>query len=315
MLATDTRYHIARIEAALQAGEAARSPIAASWSRSARMHGLDPVGHRLPPRLTAEEFGLIRERMDPTVRTAAPTLDRLFRAVGGLGTCVVLSDRDGVPVDRRGNAGDDRDFADCGLWTGTRWSEALAGTNAIGTCIAEGRAITIHRDQHFLPANIGLSCTSAPIHDAEGRLTAVLDVSTASAACSEAVMTLVAHSVTEAARRIEADLFRAHFPALRLMLVPGLDRGAGALLAVDADELVVGATRTARAHFSLKGDLARNPVPAADLLGVESRATLEDGERAVIARALARSGGNASAAARSLGISRATFHRKLGPRD
>ncbi|MFD1808096.1 hypothetical protein ACFSHQ_07850 [Gemmobacter lanyuensis] len=93
MLATDTRHHIARIEAALQAGEAARSPIAASWSRSARMHGLDPVGHRLPPRLTAEEFGLIRERMDPTVRTAAPTLDRLFRAVGAWHLCRAVGSR------------------------------------------------------------------------------------------------------------------------------------------------------------------------------------------------------------------------------
>jgi len=64
----------------------------------------------------------------------------------------------------------------------------------------------------------------------------------------------------------------------------------------------------------LKGDLARNPVPAADLLGLAVPDTLEDGERAVIARALARTGGNASAAARNLGISRATFHRKLGAR-
>ena len=38
------------------------------------------------------------------------------------------------------------------------------------------------------------------------------------------------------------------------------------------------------------------------------------GDGYVAARALARTGGNASAAARNLGISRATFHRKLGAR-
>lgn len=312
MIATEIRNHVARVEAALMAGEAARSPIAASWSRSARMHGLDPARRSNPDRLTDTEFRHVCDEMGPVIRTAGPTLDRLFRAVGGLGTCVVLSDRHGVPVERRGNAGEDRDFADCGLWTGTLWSEARAGTNAIGTCIAEGRALTILRDQHFMSANTRLSCTSAPIHDAEGRMVAALDVSTANAvACGEAVMTLVAHSVTEAARRIEADLFRDHFPLARLLLAPGLDKGAGAILAVDGDELVVGATRAARAHFGLKGDLARNPVPAADLLGLAAPETLEEGERAVIARALARNGGNASAAARSLGISRATFHRKL----
>jgi len=48
---------------------------------------------------------------------------------------------------------------------------------------------------------------------------------------------------------------------------------------------------------------------------LDAPATLEAGERAVMARALARAGGNASAAARALGISRATFHRKLGRQD
>lgn len=314
MPCSETYHHAARIEAALTTGEAARSPIAASWSRSARMHGLDPGAGRKTPRLTEGELAALRAGMEPTIRAAAPTMDRLFRAVGGLGTCVVLTDRDGVPVDRRGNPGEDDDFARAGLWTGTIWSERAAGTNGIGTCIVERRPLTILRDQHFMAAHTGLSCSSAPIHDAEGQLTAVLDVSSASAACSEAVMQLVAHSVTEAARRIEGDLFRTAFPLARLLVVPGTERAAGALLAVDADELVIGATRAARLHLGLSGDLRRAPRPAADLLGLESHDTLEGGERAVIARALARAQGNASAAARSLGISRATFHRKVATR-
>ena len=309
---TDMRHHAARIEAALLAGEAARSPIAASWSRSARMHGLDPGGRRVPPRLTMAEFALARAAMEPTIRAALPTLDRLFRVVAGLGACVVLTDLDGVAMERRGNPGEDHAFEHAGLWTGALWSEREAGTNGIGTCIAERRAVTIHRDQHFLTANTGLSCTSAPIHDAEGQLAAVLDVSSASAACGEPVMQVIAHSVQEAARRIEMDLFRDRFAQARLVVVPDL---AGALLAVDSDDLVIGASRAARSHFGLKGDLTRAPRPCADLPGLgrstDRAETLEDGERAVIARALARSHGNASAAARSLGISRATFHRKL----
>jgi transcriptional regulator of acetoin/glycerol metabolism len=153
------------------------------------------------------------------------------------------------------------------------------------------------------------------VFDAEGQLAAVLDVSTAGGETGEAMAGLIAHAVGEAARRIESDLFHAAFPKARLMMPPGVDRVQGAILAVDKDELVIGATRAARLHFGLKGDLGRKPVPAADLLGLDSPATLEAGERAVMARALARAGGNASAAARALGISRATFHRKLGRQD
>nr|WP_091297884.1 GAF domain-containing protein [Gemmobacter aquatilis] len=313
-MAKDARSHQAFVEAALAAGEAARSAIVASWSRSWRLHGLEPARRHPGDRLTGTEFAQLREALEPMLNTARPSLDRLFQAVGGLGACVILADRNGVPMERRGNSGEDADFEAMGLWTGTLWSEAAAGTNGIGTCLAEGRAVTIHRDQHFLSANTALSCMSAPVHDAEGALVAVLDVSSAKPDLSEGVAALISHSVSDTARRIESDLFRAAYPEARLMIVPGLDRGAGALLAVDADELVIGATRAARAHFGLKGDLTSRPVPAADLLGIASASTLEEGERAVMARALARAGGNVSAAARDLGISRATFHRKLGAR-
>lgn len=279
------------------------------------MHGLDPGLRLRDRRLTGGEIAQIRSRMEPVLVAAGPTLDRLFGVMQSFGACIMLADRHGVPFERRGRPAEDDDFARSGLWTGTQWSEAAAGTNGIGTCLAEGRPVVIHRDQHFLAANIGLSCISAPIHDVEGRLVAVLDVSTMRGETAEAFIGLVSHSVSEAARRIEADLFHAGFPKARIMVVPGVDRGLGALLAVDADELVIGATRAARQHLGLSGDLRRAPVPAADLLGLQVHERPQDGERAVIARAVARAGGNLSAAARALGISRATLHRKLGRPD
>lgn len=309
---TPLSRHLQRIEVALANGQAARSAIAASWARSAHLHGLDPTRRHAVPRLTQAELAEARDRLGPLPLLAAPHLDRLFQIVGGLGACVVLADAEGVALDRRGNPGDDRDFADSGLWTGANWSEAELGTNGIGTCLAEGRAVTIHRDQHFLAHNTGLSCSSAPVHDAQGRLAAVIDVSTARADLPEAVASLIAHTVGDTARKMETDLFRDHFPRARMVLVPGLDQGQGAVLAVDADDLVIGATRAARTHLGLRGDLSAMPRPLADLVQLEAHERLEDAERAVLNRAMARASGNVSAAARALGLSRATMHRKLG---
>ncbi|MBL9063049.1 helix-turn-helix domain-containing protein [Tabrizicola sp.] len=311
---TTASQHVTRIEAAIRSGQAARSSVAASWARSATLYHLDPAAARLENRLTASELAVACERSGTLLPTAAPHLDRLFHSVGGLGACIVLADVEGVALDRRGNVGDDRDFASAGLWTGTAWSEARAGTNGIGTCLAEGRAVTIHRDQHFLARNIGLSCSSAPVFGPEGELMAVIDVSTARSDLPEAVSGLIGATVTEAARRVEADLFSQRFPRARLVLVPGTERGIGATLAVDANDLVIGATRAARLHLNLSGNLAASPRPLADLLGQDAGDGFEDAERAVIARALARSGGNISAAARALGLSRATLHRKLDRR-
>lgn len=309
---TPTTMHVNRIEAALLANMAARSPVAASWARSAQVHRLNPAQRRSDGRISAAELGAARDRLGALLPTAAPHLDRLFQMVGGLGACVVLADSRGIAVDRRGNPGEDRAFEDSGLWTGTAWSEADAGTNGIGTCLAEGRAVTIHRDQHFLARNIGLSCSSAPVHDPFGLLTAVIDVSTARADLPEAVASLIGSTVADAARKVEADLFHHHFPRARIVLVPGLDRGTGALLAVDADDLVIGATRAARLHLGLTGDLSACPKPVGDLLGIDTHDCFDAAERAVLTRALARSSGNVSAAARALGLSRATLHRKLG---
>lgn len=295
--------HADKVTDALARGEAARSALVASWSRSARLHGLDPQ-RRGEDRLTAFELQEARDRAGRLIPLARPAMERLFQTVGALGACVVLSDAQGIALERCGSASDDPDFAGWGLWTGTRWTEAAQGTNAIGTCLVEARPITIHRDQHFLTRNTALSCMSAPVFGAEGALAGVLDVSSARSDVTEGLARLMAQSVAEAARRIEADLFRAAHPGARILLVPGVE---GALLASDGDDLLVGATRAARSHLRLTG-LGQ---PVADLLGLADHDRLEQGERAVLLRSLSRHRGNASAAARALGISRATFHRKL----
>ncbi|MDT8267159.1 GAF domain-containing protein, partial [Roseomonas sp. DSM 102946] len=160
MSGSPARAHADQVRAVLQDGAAARSVVAASWRRSMTQYGLDPENHRGPWRMTEAELREARARMEPLIQLAQPSMDRLFQAVGGIGCCVLLTDRNGVPVERRGAPADDAQFRDWGLWTGTVWSEAQEGTNGIGTCIAEQRALTIHRDQHFHTRNAGLSCST-----------------------------------------------------------------------------------------------------------------------------------------------------------
>jgi transcriptional regulator of acetoin/glycerol metabolism len=263
--------------------------------------------------LTAEELRAARERIEPLIEAAEPTMDRLLQAVGGIGCCVLLTDRNGVPVDRRGMCADDDLFRSLGLWTGAIWSEEGEGTNGIGTCLAEQRVVTVHRDQHFYSRNADLSCTAVPLYDHEGRLSAALDVSSCRKDLTESLTSLIAAIAAEAARRIEQQNFRRTFPNARIVLAD--DRAAGALLALDGDDLVIGATRAARLALRINPERLRQRPPAADLLGADLSPTgsgdLICAERSAVQRALARSRGNVSLAADALGISRATLHRKL----
>jgi transcriptional regulator of acetoin/glycerol metabolism len=311
--ASDVLGHPDRVRSVLDddAGPA-RSALAASWKRSITLYGLDPEDGRPPEVLTAHELAQARQEIEPLTRAAQTTLDRLFQAVGDTGCCVLLTNRDGVPVDRRGAAADDDQFRRWGLWSGAVWSEATEGANGIGTCLAESRPLTIHRDQHFHTRNIGLSCTAAPIYDHQGRLAAALDVSSARADLTEGFASLIAAAVGDAARSIEAQHFREIFSGTRIVLPPGGERYGSALLAVDRHDLVVGATRSARQLLNITDARIAGQLPAADVLAIGGAGEdLLDAERGAVRRALARADGNVSAAARALGVSRATLHRKL----
>lgn len=149
----------------------------------------------------------------------------------------------------------------------TVWSEESEGTNGIGTCLVEGRALTIHQDQHFLSRNTLLSCTTAPIFDHEGKVAAALDVSSCRADLTEGFVHLVAIALGDAVRRIEAENFRLAFPQARIVVAQSRDGLPNALLAIDRDDLVVGATRAARAEFGLTQEMLAAPLPATELLG------------------------------------------------
>jgi transcriptional regulator of acetoin/glycerol metabolism len=305
--------HADRIQSAISSDGAAKSALIASWQRSACFHKLDPVQRNPPERLTDSELKKARQEVEALILIARPSLDRLHTAVGGVGCCVLLADRNGVPVERRGAAGDDATFMDWGLWPGAVWSEDSEGTNGIGTCLVEHRALTIHRDQHFYARNALLSCTTAPLYDHEGRVIAALDVSSCRADLIESFINLVSAVVIDAAARIEAECFRLAHPRARFLAVPVPDRMGKALLAVDEDDLVVGASRVARQVLGLSQACLQKSLPAAEVLTKSNGVTenLAMAERGVLQRALVRAEGNVKAAAEALGMSRATLYRKL----
>jgi transcriptional regulator of acetoin/glycerol metabolism len=308
-----SKQHIDKVMTAVTSGSAAaRSTLAASWRRSLERHGLDPADIRASERLDAGELREHRARFDRFMLVAAPKLDQLFGLVGNSGCGVLLTDEDGIVLDRRCADGDTSTFDRWGLAVGADWSEAREGTNGIGTCLAEKRRVVIHRDEHFLARNIGMSCLDAPIFGTDGQLLAALDVSSARADQTASYNRLIAAMVSQTARAIEADYFRASFPSARIVIADSDDGEGSMLLAIDGDDLVIGATRGARKAFGLEPNGEVKPRPASDLFGRGDGPTgFEKAERAAVVRALARADGNVSEAARALGIGRATLYRRM----
>jgi transcriptional regulator of acetoin/glycerol metabolism len=289
--------------------EAARSPVAASWLRCVSKYKLDPTSRRTETYRDSGRLGRQIDALGHLVRLAEPRLDDLSRLLCHTGRAIYLTDGDGLIVLERMRQGDEAMFHGAGLAPGADWSEASQGTNGIGTCLAEGRPVIIHRDQHFLPQNIGMSCIDAPVYGPQGLLAAALDVSSARADDTDGFNQLIAAMLAKVAAQIETDLFRDAHVGHRIVLLGG-NEAAPALVAVDRNDVVIGATRAARRLHGLAATGQLRPVPLRDLSG-ENALGLRGAERAALVRALTRAGGNASVAARDLGIGRATLYRRM----
>lgn len=299
-----------------QNNSAATSAVAASWRRSAINYGLDPAAHKTQDLITEAELAAERESHELLLRVSSPVMDNVFNAVGNNGCLVALATSSGLIIERRAFEGDARFFDEAKLIKGANWHEAIEGTNGIGTCLAEGRAITIYRDQHFHIGNVEMSCMDAPIRDHLGRIMGALDVSICQSDHNEATANLISHIVKNAARDIESNYFCQKFSHSRIIQAAESNTISPALLAVDSDDLILGATYGARKFLGLTDEIINANLPASDFLKQENKLfeiknEIIDNERAVLRRALARSNGYIAKAARSLGISRATFYRRM----
>ncbi len=254
-------------------------------------------------------------RIDASERllhVTAPKIDHLFQLVGSSGCAVFLTDQDGVVIDQRCRDADLHTFAEWGLLLGANWSEKYEGTNGIGTCLEEDRKVIIHKNQHFFPKNTAMSCIDAPIYGADGKTIGALDVSSARLDQTQDLNKLIGNIAAETARQIEVANFRDVFSGFRIVLVGDTQMDQTMLIAVNSDDVVVGATRAARKHFGWNAQGPLQPVAATDIfLRDDSLKGFEKGEKTAIIKALTRNNGNVSATAKALGIGRATLYRRM----
>jgi transcriptional regulator of acetoin/glycerol metabolism/AraC-like DNA-binding protein len=235
--------------------------VSASWRRSATEHGVDPLNSEAPRILLPNELKDFREPLEELIFSAQEEIDRLYRVVREAGYTVLLCDTAGVAVEHRGDNADASRFRYWGTWLGGVWSEAIEGTNGIGTCIAEERPVTVHRSQHFRSRHIDLSCSAAPVFGVDGKLMAVLDVSAIDPQLSERAHALTGALTATAARAIASRLFRERFRRDWIVAVSPLEDGEpGMLLAVDGNQRIVGANRAARTSLLLDDQKLRTGI-------------------------------------------------------
>ena len=152
-----------------------REPITDSWQRCAEA-GVRPDGAPSPPVLDPSELG---DRWDehPLHATVPLLREWLAEIAEEAQHLIVVADAEGRllwiegPAGVRSSAADDMSFAE-----GALWSEDGAGTNAVGTAVALNHAVQVFAAEHFNELVQRWTCAAAPIHDPEGGLLGVIDL-------------------------------------------------------------------------------------------------------------------------------------------
>jgi sigma-54 dependent transcriptional regulator, acetoin dehydrogenase operon transcriptional activator AcoR len=236
--------------------------IVRSWTRCLNDYGLDPDACRPPPVLTSAELGQRRERLGDLIGCAKLEMATLYQQLGDTDLAVVLSDADGVILHLVSSTSFAEQVEDWGFCVGAVWSEREAGTNGMGTCLAEGEALAVRQHEHFFSRYSALTCSAAPVFDERGAIAGVLDVTSRSLLQQQHSLVLVGMSRQMIENRLldarHAVAHRVHFHS-RPEFVNTLHAGK---LTIDDNGIVLGANRSAlfQLGYSRLAEIAGKPI-------------------------------------------------------
>lgn len=154
-----------------------RVPIADSWQRSLDV-GVDPSGRQSAPSMVELERARDLWQAHPLASVAPLIVHCMSEASVEADHLLVVSDADGMLLRIRGDtrlrnrAADEMNFVE-----GALWSEAGAGTNAIGTAVAADHAVQVFAAEHFAEPVQRWTCAAAPVVDPDtGCLLGIIDL-------------------------------------------------------------------------------------------------------------------------------------------
>jgi transcriptional regulator of acetoin/glycerol metabolism len=151
-----------------------RAEIDASWRRSLS-HGVHfNAKHELALESSASvDVLLASNRL--LIDAALPAIDYLAERQGKEGL-IILANSDATILAVEGRADRLKGSGLQDITLGACWSEAVRGTNALGTALVEARPTLIDCGEHYLDRLSDFSCTSVPIHCPQGDILGVLDL-------------------------------------------------------------------------------------------------------------------------------------------
>lgn len=222
-----------------------------SWQRCSTHHGLDPSARPEMHRLSARELRDVALPLEAYLPAITAELNFVQSVLAGEGYFSSFSNTDGVILEYR-DGGSMNPSVDKRERAGVIWCESVAGTNGVGTCLAERRPVAVVREEHFFEAFSDLTCFSVPVLSPAGDIIGVFNITSTARQLSTDAMMLSAGLVIRSAERLGNEIFSEFYhndTVLRLV-----EDGQTMLLALDEQQRIICANRAAQQAFSIEPD-------------------------------------------------------------
>lgn len=227
--------------------------VSKSWERCLE-NNLNPYKLR-KKRLTDNQLQNILAQKRQLIQVAKPFMEKIYQFVAGSGFVVVLLDNECNILDLVG----DKKVIDSHehLAIGENWSEEFKGTNAMGTVLMEKEPLQIYAQEHFCKMNHGLTCSAAPIMNADNQLEGILDISGDYRQVHAHTLGMVVSAVAAIEKQLELELANENI-----------------IYAYDHLNAVVDAMSDGLISFNKKGEIIKINAPANQILGLKKDTAL-----------------------------------------
>jgi sigma-54 dependent transcriptional regulator, acetoin dehydrogenase operon transcriptional activator AcoR len=123
-----------------------------------------------------QEFQKKLEDNEMLILTVMPFMNELYNFVKGSNFFAILTDNEGCILNMIGDEGILTEAHSFRMIPGAYMNEENAGTNAMGTALAEGMPVQISAKEHYLKSFHRWTCSGSPIRNSKGDIIGVLDL-------------------------------------------------------------------------------------------------------------------------------------------
>jgi transcriptional regulator of acetoin/glycerol metabolism len=181
--------------------------ILASWQRCAPL--FDPNLRARPKSLNETALSAILKSQADLVMVAVPYMEDVYQFIEGSNNAIILTDGTTCVLEIVGDQQTIEVINDYRMGRSSYWSEAYAGTNAVGLALVTAMPTQVVGAEHYFKIYHPFVSSAAPIHDANGRITGIIGiVGPADNSCSH-TLSLAMATARAITNQLQTNLFLA----------------------------------------------------------------------------------------------------------